>query len=115
MTAVKYRIALAGLSAIALILMFLLKQTQDRLHEHEIRPSYSERHANIVNRSYEETARADEVPVEQARRMVHPLVVEFPDRDCVQLTPTLETLGGRTTYCFSKDGTRIVERHQIGE
>jgi hypothetical protein len=113
MTVAKYRAALIALLGLAGVLLFMLSRSAERLNQLEIRPTYFEEDSDVVEMAFREAARAESVPVEVVKRMDFALVIEFPDRRCVQIASTLETAGRTSIYCFLKPDNRLVERHRL--
>lgn len=115
MTEGRLRAVAAFATSVAIFAIIILVQVLSSLRVCEARPPHTEFDRDVVDASYRLAAHQDDVSVADVERMQYAIVVYFPGKRCVQLTPVLGALGGLQTYCFSHPGNRLVERYSIGE
>lgn len=85
-----------------------------RLYYYHIRSYAYEIDSHAVERSYQFLASRDGIPVDRAKANSYAVTVHFPDKTCVEIRPTLDALGGGSTFCYNRDGVRT-EQYDIGE
>jgi len=115
MTVAKLRILCAILAFLLIGALVLLWLSQRAVRDKELRPAFGPQHAAIIDRAYRLSAARNRLPVERIREQDYPIVVGLPEKNCVQLTPPLTSVGGHEIYCFRVADGALVEQHQIGE
>ena len=104
---------LVVLLAGALALIFHDRNVIQRLEE---RPPAPPGFETLVERAYRLEAARGGMPVAEMKQHIYPVVVSFPDRNCVQLTTARSpSIGGHSLYCFRNTDGALVERYQVGE
>jgi hypothetical protein len=104
---------LALVSFAALVLLLLLIDAWMKLHHHAMRPNSAAADAEIVERSFALLAARQGVDVASVKRIAYARVIDLPGKRCVQVSPTLSTLGLSYVFCFSEAGTRLIEEYRM--
>ena len=84
------------------------------LHYYYIRSYTYESDSQAVERSYQILASRDGISIDRAKADSYAVAVHFPDKSCVEIRPTLDAVGGGSTFCYSREGT-LIEHYDIGE
>lgn len=115
MGANKFKIGSVVLLFILIAAIILIFHYRDVIKRYEDRPNFVPSDARIIEQAYRLEASHSRVPVEQVKNQDYPIVVGFPDKNCVQLTPPPNSIGGHNIYCFRNSDGTLVERYQVGE
>jgi len=115
MTVGRLKILSALLATLLIGALILLFHYRNIVQASEGRPGFGPGDAALVERAYRLEATREHAPIEQIKEQDYPRVVNFPDRNCVQLSPPLTSMGGHSLYCFRNTDGALVEQYQVGE
>jgi hypothetical protein len=102
------------LSALLLVALVAITVMGLRIRHYEMRPYFYDADQPLVERSYRLLAEEEHQPLSQVRRNTFAKAIQFGDRRCIEIGPTVGVLGGAAIFCYDRSG-RLIENYQVGQ
>lgn len=96
----------------ALAGLWLTAESRLRRLQQEVRYRHD---APLERRAYAIKAREERSTTREIEALLLPVTVSFPDRNCVELRPHWDVVGGTSITCFSNKTGKLLYHASIGE